>query len=81
MKAFMQGALIGIGIVILGISLAVLLAISINNDNGTDRCKETSTTTAEYRGCIAVEQCRTDFEGNPKLIGSCIADVIISSIQ
>ena len=78
-KEVMQAALIGFGIAVIGITIVIIIAI--NSGGGSDRCKETSNTTAEYRGCIAVEKCRSDFEGNGTLIGDCIADVIIQGLR
>lgn len=77
--SYIPAVLIGIGIAVIG--LAIIFLIASSGSTGIDDCRKTSATTAEYRGCIAVEQCRSDFKGNSQLIGSCIADVIIRSIE
>lgn len=72
--SYIAAILIGIVGIIVG---AVIIMVIVSNTGGTDRCSEVSQTTAEYRGCVAYEQCHSDFEGNTKLIGSCIADIIL----
>jgi len=71
-----RAALVGIGIAIIGISIVIFISLASSNGSGID-CKETSSTTGEYRACIAFERCRTEFKGNPELSGSCIADIFL----
>lgn len=71
----MKALIVTVSIITIGMVITVIIAVSVSNNN-TDECKDISNTTSEYRACVAVEKCRSEFRPNSQLVGSCIADII-----
>ena len=76
MSKDIKALIITLTLLLIAAAISVTTVIFISSDDATDACRNNSITTDQYRACVAVENCRSEFKDNPQLIGSCFADLL-----